>query len=71
MAGVPSPGLVTSGAHLGCGHGHTAPTTALRLAADAGRGTRFLIADASDWPRGWYERRGFAVIGHTRRFTRG
>ncbi|MFI1388378.1 GNAT family N-acetyltransferase [Streptomyces griseoaurantiacus] len=63
--------LVTSEAHLGCAHGDAVPTTALRLATDAGRGTRFLIADASDWPRGWYERRGFAVIGHTRRFTRG
>ncbi|WP_371788797.1 GNAT family N-acetyltransferase [Streptomyces griseoaurantiacus] len=63
--------LVTSEAHLGQGHGDAVLTTALRLAADAGCGTRFLLADPSDWPRGWYERRGFAVIGRTHRFARG
>ncbi|CAM5607766.1 hypothetical protein SAVIM40S_00239 [Streptomyces avidinii] len=32
---------------------------------------RFLTADAMDWPRHWYERRGFAVVGHTHAFERG
>ncbi|MFJ9594305.1 hypothetical protein ACIRS3_16225 [Streptomyces virginiae] len=45
--------------------------TALHLAAEAGCGTRFLTADATDWPRHWYERRGFHVIGHSHVFERG
>jgi hypothetical protein len=42
----------------------------LRLAADKDFGTRFLTADATDWPRHWYERRGFSVIGHSHCFER-
>ncbi|QNE74399.1 GNAT family N-acetyltransferase [Streptomyces finlayi] len=63
--------LVTSEAHLGRGYGDAVLTTALRLAADLGCGTRFLTADATDWPRHWYERRGFSVIGRFHCFERG
>ncbi|MFB7781787.1 GNAT family N-acetyltransferase [Streptomyces vinaceus] len=63
--------LITSEAHLRRGYADTVLTTALRLAADKDCGTRFLTADAEDWPRHWYERRGFSVIGHTHCFERG
>ncbi|MEU3651982.1 GNAT family N-acetyltransferase [Streptomyces sp. NPDC032161] len=62
--------LITSEAHLGRGHADAVLTTALRLAADADCGTRFLTADAADWPRHWYERRGFSVVGRTHHFER-
>ncbi|WP_336032268.1 DUF952 domain-containing protein [Geodermatophilus sp. FMUSA9-8] len=35
----------------------------VRLAADAGCDLVALEADAADWPRHWYARRGFAVAG--------
>ncbi|MFF9347106.1 GNAT family N-acetyltransferase [Streptomyces sp. NPDC014734] len=63
--------LVTSEAHLGQGYADAVLTTALRLAVEEGCGTRFLTADATDWPRHWYERRGFSVIGHSHCFERG
>ncbi|MFB7979769.1 GNAT family N-acetyltransferase [Streptomyces vinaceus] len=63
--------LITSEAHLRRGYADAVLTTALRLAADKDCGTRFLTADAEDWPRHWYERRGFSVIGHTHCFERG
>ncbi|WP_327369474.1 GNAT family N-acetyltransferase [Streptomyces sp. NBC_01217] len=63
--------LVTSQARLGRGHADAVLATALRLAADADCGTRFLIADAADWPRHWYERRGFSVVGRSHCFERG
>ncbi|WP_338673349.1 GNAT family N-acetyltransferase [Streptomyces sp. SCSIO 30461] len=62
--------LVTSEAHLRRGHADAVLGSALRLAADAGCGTRFLLADAVDWPRHWYERRGFSVVGRTHWFER-
>ncbi|MFD8982698.1 GNAT family N-acetyltransferase [Streptomyces sp. NPDC059564] len=62
--------LVTAVAQLGRGHAGAVLDTALRWAADAGCGTRFLIADAQDWPRYWYARRGFTSIGHTHVFER-
>ncbi|GLV85069.1 hypothetical protein Slala03_47580 [Streptomyces lavendulae subsp. lavendulae] len=62
--------LVTAEAHLGRGHAGAVLDTALRRAADAGCGIRFLIADTQDWPRTWYARRGFTSIGHTHVFER-
>ncbi|MYS41754.1 GNAT family N-acetyltransferase [Streptomyces sp. SID5998] len=63
--------LITSEAHLNRGYADAVLATALRMAADMGCGTRFLIADAADWPRHWYERRGFSGIGHSHCFERG
>lgn len=63
--------LITSEAHLRRGYADAVLTTALRLAADADCGTRFLTADAADWPRHWYERRGLSAIGHSHCFERG
>ncbi|MCX4804006.1 GNAT family N-acetyltransferase [Streptomyces sp. NPDC058682] len=62
--------LITSEAHLGRGYADAVLAGALRLAAVHGSDFRFLTADASDWPRHWYERRGFAVIGHSHGFER-
>ncbi|MEU6895054.1 GNAT family N-acetyltransferase [Streptomyces sp. NPDC046557] len=63
--------LITSEAHLRRGYADAVLAAALRLAADNDCGTRFLIADAADWPRQWYERRGFTVIGRSHCFERG
>ncbi|MEJ8646288.1 GNAT family N-acetyltransferase [Streptomyces sp. MS1.HAVA.3] len=62
--------LITSEAHLKRGYGDAVLSTALSRAVDQGCDTRFLIADAMDWPRNWYERRGFSVIGQTHGFER-
>ncbi|MEU6212436.1 GNAT family N-acetyltransferase [Streptomyces sp. NPDC047023] len=63
--------LMTAEAHFRKGHADAVLATALRTAADHGCGTCFLTADAADWPRHWYERRGFTVIGRTHAFERG
>ncbi|MGW6983023.1 GNAT family N-acetyltransferase [Streptomyces sp. NPDC054932] len=62
--------LITSEAHLGRGYADAVLAGALRRAADHGCDFRFLTADTTDWPRHWYERRGFAVIGRTHCFER-
>ncbi|WP_030677240.1 GNAT family N-acetyltransferase [Streptomyces sp. NRRL B-1347] len=62
--------LVTVEAHLGRGHADAVLSAALRSAVDEGCGIRFLTADATDWPRHWYERRGFTAIGVTHGFER-
>lgn len=62
--------LVTSELHLGRGYGDAVLASALRRAAGAHCATRFLIAHAADWPRHWYERRGFSVIGRHHGFER-
>ncbi|MFF1560741.1 GNAT family N-acetyltransferase [Streptomyces sp. NPDC058279] len=63
--------LITSEAHLRRGYADAVLATALRQAADSACGTRFLLADAADWPHQWYERRGFTVIGRSHCFERG
>lgn len=63
--------LVTSEAHLRRGYADAVLATALRLAVDQDCDVRFLTADAMDWPRHWYERRGFSVVGHSHCFERG
>ncbi|MFF8839892.1 GNAT family N-acetyltransferase [Streptomyces sp. NPDC015130] len=63
--------LMTSEEHLRRGHADAVVATALALAAAEGCGTRFLTAFAADWPRHWYERRGFTVVGRTHCFERG
>ncbi|MFE4517363.1 GNAT family N-acetyltransferase [Kitasatospora sp. NPDC056783] len=60
--------LVTGSPHRGAGHGDTLLTTGLALAAEAGLPELFLIADAADWPREWYGRRGFTEIGRGHSF---
>jgi N-acetylglutamate synthase-like GNAT family acetyltransferase len=62
--------LVTVDAHRRCGHADAVVATSLRMAAEAGCRTRFLIADADDWPRHWYARRDFSVIGRWHCFAR-
>ncbi|WP_440581983.1 GNAT family N-acetyltransferase [Streptomyces flavofungini] len=63
--------LITSEAHLRRGYGDAVLGRALRMAAAHGCATRFLTAYANDWPRHWYERRGFTVIGRMHDFERG
>jgi len=62
--------LVTAEAHLGQGHAGVVLDTALLTAAEAGCTTRFLTAFADDWPRRWYERRGFVTVGSVDCFER-
>ncbi|MGE7384342.1 GNAT family N-acetyltransferase [Streptomyces sp. NPDC004126] len=62
--------LMTAEGHRRRGHADAVLAAALRRAADAGCGTRFLTADAEDWPRHWYVRRGFTVIGRCHGFER-
>ncbi|MGY1700124.1 GNAT family N-acetyltransferase [Geodermatophilus sp. SYSU D00766] len=47
----------------GRGHADAVLARALELAAGAGCDLVVLEADAADWPRHWYARRGFAVVG--------
>ncbi|MER7520053.1 GNAT family N-acetyltransferase [Streptomyces sp. NPDC126499] len=62
--------LVTAESHLGQGHAGVVLDTALLMAAEAGCTTRFLTALADDWPRRWYERRGFVTVGSVACFER-
>ncbi|MFE4972285.1 N-acetyltransferase [Kitasatospora sp. NPDC056651] len=63
--------LVTGTPHRGAGHGDTLLATGLALTAEAGLPELFLLADAADWPREWYGRRGFTEIGRGRAFYGG
>ncbi|MEU1285023.1 GNAT family N-acetyltransferase [Kitasatospora sp. NPDC005856] len=62
--------LMTAEAHRRRGHADAVLAGALRRAADADCGTRFLIAESDDWPRHWYAHRGFEAVGHTHGFER-
>jgi GNAT superfamily N-acetyltransferase len=60
--------VMTAEAHSRRGYADTVLATALREAA--GYSLVFLLADADDWPRTWYARRGFTPIGRSHVFTR-
>ncbi|MFJ7246879.1 GNAT family N-acetyltransferase [Kitasatospora sp. NPDC098652] len=60
--------LVTATPYRGAGHGDTLLASGLALAAAAGIPQLFLLADAVDWPRTWYARRGFVEIGRSLSF---
>lgn len=62
--------LVTAAPHARRGHADTLLADALHRSAAAGCTLRFLIADADDWPRHWYARRGFTAVGRAHVFTR-
>ncbi|MGR7023379.1 GNAT family N-acetyltransferase [Geodermatophilus sp. URMC 62] len=57
--------VLTEPAARGRGHGDAVLAAALDRAAAAGCDLVVLEADAGDWPRHWYARRGFAVVGST------
>ncbi len=57
--------LTTDPAARGRGHGDAVLAAVLDRAADAGCDLVVLEADAADWPRHWYARRGFVPVGST------
>ncbi|WP_369253857.1 GNAT family N-acetyltransferase [Geodermatophilus amargosae] len=57
--------VMTAPAARGRGHADAVLARLLELAADAGCDLVVLEADARDWPRRWYARRGFATVGST------
>jgi hypothetical protein len=60
--------VMTADGHTRRGYADTVIATALHLAAACS--LVFLLADANDWPRTWYARRGFTTIGRSHAFTR-
>jgi hypothetical protein len=60
--------VMTAETHLRRGYADIVVATALHQAA--GCGLVFLLADAADWPRNWYARRGFTAIDRSHVFTR-
>jgi N-acetylglutamate synthase-like GNAT family acetyltransferase len=54
--------VMTDPASRGRGHGDALVRTALAVAAEAGCDLVVLDAAAADWPRHWYERRGFTAV---------
>ena len=63
-------GVVTAERYSRRGHADAVLADGLRRAAAAGCGLFFLVADADDWPRHWYARRGFTEVGRSHRFYR-
>jgi uncharacterized protein (DUF952 family)/ribosomal protein S18 acetylase RimI-like enzyme len=57
--------VLTDPAAQGRGYGNAVLAHALTLAADAGCDLVVLQAAADDWPRHWYARLGFGVVGTT------
>jgi len=51
-------------------HGYSGAVLATALHQAAGCELVFLLAEADDWPRNWYARLGFTVIGRSHVFTR-
>ena len=60
--------VTTAEAYTRRGYADTVLATALHQAT--GCGLVFLLAEADDWPRTWYARRGFTPIGRSHVFTR-
>lgn len=60
--------VATSDTHTRRGYADALLAAARRDTADYG--LLFLVADADDWPRTWYARRGFTAIGRSHVFTR-
>ncbi|MCM3523450.1 N-acetyltransferase, partial [Curtobacterium sp. P97] len=62
--------VLTAPAHRGRGLGDAVLDRLLVEAGRAGCDLAVLEADAGDWPRRWYARRGFVDVGVTRTATR-
>jgi uncharacterized protein (DUF952 family)/ribosomal protein S18 acetylase RimI-like enzyme len=62
--------VMTDPADRGRGHGDAVLARSLSLAAEAGCDLVVLEASADDWPRHWYARRGFEVVGSVWTVTR-
>lgn len=54
----------------GRGFADAVMTEAQRRVRAAECSLSFLVADHDDWPRRWYEKRGYTSIGHTHDFVR-
>ncbi|MFC4007086.1 GNAT family N-acetyltransferase [Nonomuraea purpurea] len=61
-------GVFTAAAYRGQGHARTLMTAL--LAEVAGAELVFLVADADDWPKDFYGRLGFHLLGRTHSFLR-
>jgi ribosomal protein S18 acetylase RimI-like enzyme len=55
--------VLTDPGSRGRGHADAILARALTLATEAGCDLVVLEAAADDWPRHWYARRGFEVVG--------
>jgi uncharacterized protein (DUF952 family)/GNAT superfamily N-acetyltransferase len=62
--------VATDPAHRGRGHGDALLRTSRALAAAAGCDLLVLQAEADDWPRRWYARRGFTEVTRSWEATR-
>jgi GNAT superfamily N-acetyltransferase len=62
--------VLTDPAARGRGYADAVLARTLDLATEAGCDLVVLEADAADWPRHWYARRGFAAVGSVWHVTR-
>ncbi|MEI8057252.1 MAG: GNAT family N-acetyltransferase [Actinomycetes bacterium] len=58
-------GVATLSSHRGRSYGDAMLAAAIAASIERGCGYAILTALADDWPRHWYERRGFAPVGQT------